>query len=234
MFDKKIFTDDMLKAVLCEIRDEELQRAEKDIEDMPAHQFSPRHIKRMNHIFQQDRDQKVPKAWKRALLVLSAALVLFFSTVMAVGAWRAEFFRIIEEVYDKFSHMFYEQVETHGTIQPFEEYYLTQIPDGFSVHDEYVNAETREKYVLYKSETDKIIFYQMDAEGAAFDVNTENVEKSPITIGDKECYFFYNQGMNYIGWNDCSYAMLIVSSLNKKETVNLVKHTKKSDFCNIV
>ena len=171
-----------------EITDEMIQRLAKTwVASIPLQYPEPKHPHRFSLRFHLKMMPLLHKAKKRAMepiphrgrqlaAALLAAALMTVTVAMAVPAIREKVFKMVRDVYEKYSHIHYEQVgpvEESPSSEEFTPYHLTYIPEGFSlVEDRTTESSHREQF----NNTDGlwIIMNQSWVEEAEFSLDTEN------------------------------------------------------------
>lgn len=222
-------SDELLYQVLADIEAVYLQELP---EQAPEHRFSEQFEKRMRKLIkEQKRSPQARKAitfTKRAVLVLAALLAMAFGTVMSVEGLRVQFFKLVSEVFEKYTAITFDKNEAVSTgSDSFVQYELSYIPEGFSVESEICEPVTGMIFTAYRNETgSKIEFSQDTLENVSMSINTEGVNQEKMSINGCDAYYFSNIGMQSIYWFDDEYLYMISSDLDKEVVLKIAKSIK--------
>jgi hypothetical protein len=160
------FTDDMLReaVVRADIRELEALSADYEIE----HEFSKRFERRMKKLVRRSKTGNQAGGavfLRRRAVALAAAIVILLATAMSVSAVRAAVFEFITEVYEKFTHIFFN--ESRSSSDSAGEFIVRRpsfIPEGF----ELVNEKTTGPVLLvYEKGSDYISYSQQRLENVS-------------------------------------------------------------------
>jgi hypothetical protein len=129
---------------------------------MPAdheieHEFSKRFERRMGKLIRRSKTGSPVGAiafLRRHMVAFVAAIIILFASAMSVSAVRAAVFEFITEVYEKFTHIFFnESRSSQDAADGFAIYEPAYIPEGFKLvnknTDGLVLLEYEKKMILY-------------------------------------------------------------------------------------
>ena len=126
----------------------ELCMAEQNILDrrlaqIPSRKLSPEFDRKMNRLLFLRKiryDIFFNTVGKRVAAIIICVVIAGTTTVMSVEALRDGLFELIEKVYTRFSEITFEPVQsTYSMPEVFEEYSITNIPEGFTLETEHIN-----------------------------------------------------------------------------------------------
>jgi len=208
------FTDDMLReaVVRADIRELEALSADYEIE----HEFSKRFERRMKKLVRRSKTGNQAGGavfLRRRAVALAAAIVILLATAMSVSAVRAAVFEFITEVYEKFTHIFFE--ESPPSQESADEYIIrrpTFIPEGF----ELVNEKTTGPVLLvYEKGSDYISYCQQRLGNVSLLVNTEGAELEELKFNGLPAKYYSNRGVQNLLWYDDEYLYMVSSTLDR-------------------
>ena len=214
----------------------ELCMAEQNILDrrlaqIPSRKLSPEFDRKMNRLFFLRKiryDIFFNTVGKRVAAIIICVVIASTTTVMSVEALRDGLFELIEKVYTRFSEITFEPVRsTYSMPEVFEEYSITNIPEGFTVETEHINESLCIKEQVFLNGEHTIRFGQHLAEKANFAIDTEGIKTETIEYGDKEFLCFSNKGIQYALWTEGGYAFIIHSDLSMEQVLEMAASVKK-------
>lgn len=193
----------------------------------PLHVFSKRFERKMKVLIRRERRSPFMKSFvlqsKRAAVFLLASALIAFTAIMSVEALRVRFFRMVQEIYEKYSTISYEPVgENSVASQTFVEYEPTYIPDGFQLVRERVYSHS--KHMTFRnSQSGGFLFMQSFLDVATVDFDTEHVSLEPIQINGMDGYYLPNPSLKSIFWDDGVYYFEVSGYLDKKELLKIAE-----------
>lgn len=190
------------------------------------HHFSLRFHWRMAPILRQARKMDWAKAalplrGGRLAAAILAAAMMTATVAMAVPAIREKVFQLIQEAYEKYSNIHYEQLDEGYAAGEFVQYHLTYIPEGFiQTQDQNVGESHFEQY---KNADGLVVkFSQMRLENAVFDIDTEKTKPVEISLNDNQiAWYVGNSSWKVIYWDDGEYSFTVSSHLSKDELLKI-------------
>ena len=208
------FTDDMLReaVIRADIRELEALPADHEIE----HEFSKRFERRMRKLVRRSKTGSPAGGavfLRRRAVALAAAIVILLASAMSVSAVRAAVFEFISEVYEKFTHIFFnESRSSQDAADGFSIYEPAYIPEGFKL----VNKNTDGLVLLeYEKENDFISYSQQCLENVSININTEGVKLEELEFKGLPAKYYSNQGVQNLIWYDDKYMYMVSSTLDR-------------------
>ena len=132
---------------------------------------------------------------------------------MSVSAVRAAVFEFITEVYEKFTHIFFN--ESRSSSDSAGEFIVRRpsfIPEGF----ELVSEKTAGPVLLvYEKGSDYISYSQQRVEDVSMDINTEGAELEELEFKGLPAKYYSNQGVQNLLWYDDEYLYMVSSTLDR-------------------
>ncbi len=110
---------------------------------------------------------------KRLLAGIVAVLILLSATAMAVPPVRSKIFEFVHEVYEQFTHIFFNGSENTADDTAFRQSVPTYIPEGFKLVDEDLDGIV---LLVYDKGTDNISYEQIRIRDVSAHINTEGVK----------------------------------------------------------
>ncbi|MGI6332888.1 MAG: DUF4367 domain-containing protein [Zhaonellaceae bacterium] len=208
------FTDEMLReaVVRADIRELEAMPADHEIE----HEFSKRFERRMGKLIRRGKTGSPVGAiafLRRHMVAFVAAIIILFASAMSVSAVRAAVFEFITEVYEKFTHIFFN--ESPPSQESADELSIRRpsfIPEGF----ELVNEKTTGPVLLvYEKGSDYISYSHQRVEDVSMDINTEGAELEELEFKGLPAKYYSNQGVQNLLWYDDEYLYMVSSTLDR-------------------
>ena len=208
------FTDEMLReaVVRADIRELEAMPADHEIE----HEFSKRFERRMGKLIRRGKTGSPVGAiafLRRHMVAFVAAIIILFASAMSVSAVRAAVFEFITEVYEKFTHIFFN--ESRSSSDSAGEFIVRRpsfIPEGF----ELVSEKTAGPVLLvYEKGSDYISYRQQRVEDVSMDINTEGAELEELEFKGLPAKYYSNQGVQNLLWYDDEYLYMVSSTLDR-------------------
>ncbi|MBA1334990.1 MAG: Outer membrane lipoprotein-sorting protein [Firmicutes bacterium] len=208
------FTDDMLReaVIKADIRELEALPADHEIE----HEFSNKFQRKMRKLIRRSKTGSPTVGavfLRRRAVALVAAIIILLASAMSVSAVRAAVFEFIAEVYEKFTHIFFNESRSfQDAADGFAIYEPTYIPEGFKL----VNKNT-DGFVLleYEKGDDFISYSQQRLENVSMNINTEGVELEELEFKGLSAKYYSNQGVQNLLWYDDKYMYMVSSTLDR-------------------
>lgn len=156
---------------------------------------------------------------KRSMAVLLAAAL---GTTVAM-AYAVRYFQMVREDHEKYSSIYYQQVEEGYAPGDFVCYTLGYIPEGFVLDREATIGEFHEEvYVYAENKSIVLAFHQIRIDKATVDIDTENMEPIEIYLnGKQKALYLDNPGHKVIYWDDGEYSFRVSGGLSKEELVEI-------------
>ncbi len=208
------FTDEMLReaVVRADIRELEAMPADHEIE----HEFSKRFERRMGKLIRRGKTGSPVGAiafLRRHMVAFVAAIIILFASAMSVSAVRAAVFEFITEVYEKFTHIFFN--ESRSSSDSAGEFIVRRpsfIPEGFELVDEKTAGPV---LLVYEKGSDYISYSQQRVEDVSMDINTEGAELEELEFKGLPAKYYSNQGVQNLLWYDDEYLYMVSSTLDR-------------------
>lgn len=208
------FTDEMLREAVIKADICELEALPEDHEI--EYEFSKRFERRMRKLVRRSKTGnpagRVVFLRKRAV-ALAAAIVILFASAMSVSAVRAAVFEFITEVYEKFTHIFFE--ESPPSQESADEFIIRRpsfIPEGFELISEKTAGHV---LLVYEKGSDYISYSQQRLEDVSMDINTEGVELEDVDVNGHPAKYYSNRGVQNLLWYDDEFLYMISSTLDR-------------------
>ena len=159
---------------------------------------------------------------KRALIAILIAAALLL-TSCSVYIFREQIFDFIEEIYDKYIKISYNE-EQKGDGETIEEVYIVNyVPEGYELKEE-VSNPLMVYYMWENAAGETIVFEQFNLSSSEFLLDGE--QGSTVTFEYNQLKIYCRQIDNsyYYIWSDGYYAMTINSSveLDKNELMQMI------------
>ena len=208
------FTDEMLReaVVRADIRELEAMPADHEIE----HEFSKRFERRMKKLVRRSKTGNQAGGavfLRRRAVALAAAIVILLATAMSVSAVRAAVFEFITEVYEKFTHIFFN--ESRSSSDSAGEFVVRRpsfIPEGFELVSEKMAGPV---LLVYKKGSDYISYSQQRLEDVSMDINTEGAALEELEFKGLPAKYYSNRGVQNLLWYDDEYLYMVSSTLDR-------------------
>ncbi len=212
------YTNEELKEALAKARDIRLQAIDQlEVE----HEFSARFNRKMNQLIKAESKPYFPllnTQWKRIVAVLVVIIFLGITTVACVPVLRNRFYKMIEDIYEKYSRISFEKTpEDHLDIGPFVEYEITEVPEGFELIERKVIKQDHYVSAIYVSNYGYVRFRQMPMENNKFIINTEDARLKTFYLNGVKRYYINNEELRIIFWYDDRYVFVISGEAEKIE-----------------
>ncbi len=161
--------------------------------------------------------------WTRrsAAALLAAAL----GTTVAM-AYAVRYFQMVREEHEKYSSVYYQQIEEGYVPGEFVCYTLGYIPEGFELEQETtIENYHSETYINTIQDNQVLTFHQTRIDEATVDIDTENVEPVEIQLNDnQQAWYLENSGRKMIYWDNGEYSFSISGELSKDKLVKISNH----------
>ncbi|MBE3592434.1 MAG: DUF4367 domain-containing protein [Thermoanaerobacter sp.] len=208
------FTDDMLKKAVIKADIYEIETLPTD--DEIEYEFSNQFKRKMKKLIRQSKTRSPVGAMaflRRRAGAFVAAIIILFAFAMSVSAVRAAVFEFITEVYEKFTHIFFnESQSSQDAADGFAIYEPAYIPEGFKL----VNKNTDGLVLLeYEKENDFISYSQQCLENVSININTEGVKLEELEFKGLPAKYYSNQGVQNLLWYDDKYMYMVSSTLDR-------------------
>lgn len=162
---------------------------------------------------------------KRLAVGVAAILVLSFTTAMAVPPVREKVFEFVTEVYDQFTHIFFNGSENTDENTGLRQSIPTYIPEGFELVTEDLDSII---LLVYEKEAENITYEQIPIKDASMHINTEGVELEELEFKGLPAIYYSNQGQQNLMWYDEEYLYIVTSTLDKNTVFKIAESTKSN------
>ena len=208
------FTDDALKNAVIKADRYEMEAlpVDNEIDHVFSHDFE----KKMQKLIRKSNKSNTAKgwvAWRRRAVALIAAIIILFASAMSVPAVRASVIEFITEVYEKFTHIFFDESQSPwDASDEFIIYEQAYIPEGF----ELVNKITNGLVLLeYEKEDEFVSYSQQRLKNVSMHINTEGVELEELVFKGFSAKYYSNRGVQNLLWHDGEYMYMVSSTLDR-------------------
>jgi len=164
---------------------------------------------------------------RRRAVALIAAIIILFASAMSVSAVRAAVFEFITDVYEKFTHIFFDESRSsQDATDGFAIYVPAYIPEGF----ELVNKKTGGLVLLEYEKGDEFISYsQQRLENVSININTEGTELEELEFKGLPAKYYSNQGVQNLLWYDDEYLYMVSSTLDRDAVFRIAESVETAD-----
>ncbi|MBS3902581.1 MAG: DUF4367 domain-containing protein [Dethiobacter sp.] len=208
------FTEDTLKSAVIKA-DRYLMEA------LPAdneidHVFSRDFEKKMQKLIRRSKKDNTIRGqafWRRRAVALIATIIILIASAMSVPAVRASVIEFITEVYEKFTHIFFDESRSpRDAADELTIYEPSLIPEGFKM----VNKKAAGLVLMeYERENDFISYSQQRLENVSMHINTEGVELEELEFKGFSAKYYSNRGVQNLLWHDDEYMYMVSSTLDR-------------------
>ncbi|AHF09053.1 MULTISPECIES: DUF4367 domain-containing protein [Dehalobacter] len=214
------FNDAMLKIAVIKADLYELNALPSD--DNIDHMFSPEFERKMKALIRQSKNNKsVSRRHRKLVAILVAAIILLFGSAMSVSAVRETVFKFITEVYEKYTQVSFEKMQSsQATNEEFTVYAPSQMPAGFELINENLNGIVS---LEYEKGNDYLNYEQKKLDKVSMQINTEGIDLEELEFNGLPAKYYSNQGVQNLIWYDNNYMYMISSTLNKDMVLDIAK-----------
>ena len=208
------FTEDALKSAVVKADRYEVGALPADNEI--DHEFSRDFERKMQKLIRRSKKGNTIRewvVWRRRAVALIAAIIILFASAMSVPAVRASVIEFITEVYEQFTHIFFDESQSPwDASDEFIIYEPAYIPEGF----ELVNKITSGLVLMeYEKENDFVSYSQQRLENISMHINTEGVELEELEFKGFSAKYYSNRGVQNLLWHDGKYMYMVSSTLGR-------------------
>ena len=219
------FTEDELRRAVIKADRYELEALPADSEI--DHEFSRDFEMKMRKLIRKSKkNSRVGEGivWRKKIVILIATAMILFASTMSISAVRAPVIKLITEVYEKFTHIFFEKDQTSQRItDEFVVYEPTFIPKDFELFNRVINGHV---LLEYEFANDYISYSQQYLEGISTHINTEGVELEELEFNGFNAMYYSNQGMQSLIWYNDTYIYTISSTLDRDTIFKIASSIK--------
>jgi len=191
--------------------------------------FSPKFERRMERLIRHRRKpyyRFTNTVGKRVAVIISAFLMISFTTVMSVEALRTPFHDFITRIFS--SHSEVRSFDDGGNYpETIESYYeITSDLSEYSVEREKLTE--KERTINFRHDDIMISFHQIVVHGFSCNFNTEDAKIENIGINGHEAIGFLDNHNYYtLIWNNGEYIIEICSNIGKDALIDIAKSVQK-------
>lgn len=184
---------------------------------------SEKHYSKMNEILNRGETYEKNKKFNRhtwIAILIAAALLL---TSCSVYIFREQIFDFIEEIYDKYIKVSYNE-EQKGDGETIEEVYaVNYVPEGYELKEEISNP-LMVYYMWENAAGETIVFEQFNLSSSEFLLDGEQGSTMIFEHNQLKIYCRQIDNSYYYIWSDGYYAITVNSSveLDKNELIKMI------------
>ncbi len=207
-------------AEACRLSYEEWEATLPNIEDIPEPEYSKRHIKRMNKLFDQMRGDKYHHFTRKTVrvMIIAAVLATLLLTAFVIPSSK----EYLVENFDLFGIY---KISEHNNNAVSGEIDVSYIPEGY----ELVGIDISPISIInsYKSKDGQKITISINASSASVEFNTENSNIEEITV-ENITYLCATRtnGSNVIIWSKNDYIYQVRGDFAKEELIKIAESIK--------
>ncbi len=194
--------------------------AQPNIDDLPDPEFSKKHIKQMEKLFDKMRGDKYHYFTRKTVKIMAVAAVLaaLILTAFVIPSSR----EFIIENFDIFG--VYEMTE-HNNNSVNGEIEVGYIPEGYELVEEHYFDKIM--LITYKSKGENKLNISKNSSSMKVEYNTEYGYIEKIEIGNIIYAFYTNDsGINCLVWNENDYIYKVEGTFSKEELVEIAQTVK--------
>ncbi len=229
-------TDKLLYQYAAEARDIVLSTI-PSVDEIPEHKFSKKFERKMNRLIkEQRRSPKLNKAIKyikRSIAVAAAVIVVTFSGLMTVDAYREKVIEIIVKVFHELTDYKFVSNVSATSSQLFEELPEIEfgyIPEGMECKKQLSNPKSL--VLIFENENGTFLefrqkFVSSDGSHNAI-LDTEDSESSKIYVNEIETVLNIKDSVNTLIWTEGNIVYRICGNISLDELINTIKNIKNN------
>jgi len=156
---------------------------------------------------------------KRSMAALLAAAL---GTTVAM-AYAVRYFQMVREEHEKYSLIYYEQIEDGYIPEEFICYTVGHIPDGFILKRETDTSSLhKETYIKTGDSSISFIFYQARMDDVSISIDTEDMEPEKILIAENQTgWYLGNPGNQVVYWDYGEYFFRVSGNVSKTDLLKI-------------
>lgn len=192
------------------------------------HEFSREFLEKMQKLIYQSQKMHTKKLpiWQRQLVAgIIVVLLLLSTTAMTVPAIRTQVIEFVQEVYEQFTHIFFDGSENTVNDTAFIKSIPTYIPEGFNLVTEDLDDIV---ILVYEKCADNISYEQIRKRDVSMHINTEGVELEELEFQGSAAKYYSNQGVQNLIWYDNEYVYTVSSTLDRNTVFKIAESVKLS------
>ncbi len=207
-------------AEACRLSYLEWEATLPNIEDIPEPEYSKKHIKRMNRLFDQMRDDTYHHFTSRAvkIMVIAAVIAALTLTAFVIPSSR-------EYLLNNFDVFGLYEMSEHNNNAVSGEIEVGYIPEGY----ELVKTDSRDKFIanVYETKEGQMLLISKNASTAGIALNTENGEVEKIVVNGITYMYNTNESDTHnIVWIENDYFYQIGGQVSKEELIRIAEGVK--------
>lgn len=176
--------------------------------------FSKRHEKAMRRILSTSGKPsfgniKKAQSKKRLIAALVAALILLIGG-LTVYAKRDAVIRFVEQIFEKFSRVSYQEEQDDETAIPDtieKEFIPAYIPEGFELQE--YDSSLNSVQIKWQSSNGQFIWFEQSIIGEVYDYDNDHSSFEKRTAGDYNIYVVHYESIIIYLWSDGKYSYSI-------------------------
>lgn len=219
-------TGDMLRTAL--IRADTLEMEAISSDKIEEHKFSKVFERKMSKLIGESKGTRPTKTGspvRRRVIAVVTAILLLLAATMSVSAVRNAIFEFISDVYEKYTHIYFEgEIDKGPTIEEFVVYRPTYVVEGFELVTEIADSLV---LLVYEKGVDSIVYNQYQLQYISRHINTEGVELEDLEFRDLPAKYYSNQGVQTLFWYDDKYLYTVSSTLDKSTVFKIAESLEK-------
>ena len=219
-------TGDMLRTAL--IRADTLEMEAISSDKIEEHKFSKVFERKMSKLIGESKGARPTKTGspvRRRVIAVVTAIILLLAATMSVSAVRNAIFEFISDVYEKYTHIYFEgEIEKGPTIEKFVVYRPTYEVEGFELVTEIADHPV---LLVYVKGTDTIVYNQYLLQYVSRHINTEGIEPEDLEFRGFPAKYYSNIGNQTLMWYDENYLFTVSSTLDKEIVFKIAESVEK-------
>jgi hypothetical protein len=222
------FTEDALRsaAIKADWYEVEALPTDNDIDHEFSHEFG-RKMRKLIHISKENSKICRWVIWRKRMAILIATIIILCASAMSVSAIQTPVVKFITDVYEKLSHIFFEQDQSsQSTTDQFIAYEPTFIPEDFELVNRIVNGHV---LLEYEKADDFISYSQQRLEDVSMNINTEGIELEELEFKGLTARYYSNQGLKNLIWYNEEYMFMVSSTLDRDTIFRIAESIKVNE-----
>jgi hypothetical protein len=173
---------------------------------------SQKHYDKMQKIIGRNICHPKKRLTKKSLIAIIVAVALLLTGCTATYIYRDEIRDFVEEIYEEFIKLTYDDEEQNPVGGIKEQYELTYVPEGY----EKTNEKITSLYIYYEYTNvnkDKLTFHQNPLDGSNFYFDNEQGDTTVYEYHEYKIYCRILDSTYHYTWNNGIYSLTINSSV---------------------
>lgn len=203
--------------IACKLSFEEWNATIPASEDLPDPQYSKKHIKRMNSLFNKMRGDKYHRFTTKTIkiMLVAAVLLALMLTAFVIPSSR-------EAIIKTFDIKSRYKMTVNNNNSVTNEIFVGYIPKGFELTEKYYDGKT--SWVAYTLNNGKIFTINKHSSMIEVYFDSENIDEKSYTINNITYTSTTDStGYSVIVWNQNDYIYKIDSNLNIEELLKIAQ-----------